>query len=176
MGRVRWYGLMLIVALVGSGWIYYTRVPNPDDTASQVAAHVNFRAPDFSATTLEGAPIAIHDLRGKVVLLNFWATWCPPCRAEMPAIQSVYQAHPGDMVVLAVDESESPAVVRDFVSPFHFGFPILLDPDGAIAQSYRVQGLPTSFFVDRDGVIRAANVGPMDRGYIESHAAALAAP
>jgi thiol-disulfide isomerase/thioredoxin len=164
-----------MVALAGSGWIYYTRVPDQQDTASQVAAHVNFRAPDFSSTTLEDGPIALRDLRGKVVLLNFWATWCPPCRAEMPAIQSVYQAHPGDMVVLAVNEAEAPGVVKDFVSPFHFGFPILLDRDAAIAQRFRVQGLPTSYFVDRDGIIRAASIGPMDRATIESRVAALTA-
>lgn len=166
---------MILVALVGSGWIYATRVPDQADTAAQVAARVNFAAPDFSAATLDGRTVALRDLRGKTVLVNFWATWCPPCRAEMPTIQSVYAAHPDGLTVLAIDEVEAPGVVRDFVGSLGLGYPILLDADGSIGQQFRVQGLPTSYFIDRDGIIRAANLGPMDRAYVEAHVDALAA-
>ena len=165
----------MLVAILGGAWIHLTRVPSDDQIAKDVAAHVDFQAPNFSLATLDGKSISLNDLRGQVVLVNFWATWCQPCRAEMQDIQTAYQNHPNEFVVLAVNTAEGDLLVRKFVDQFHLPFPILLDPDGAAAKAYRVQGLPTSYFIDRTGIVRAANVGGMNRAYIEAQIAALGA-
>lgn len=174
VNRLRWYLLIVAVAVAGSGWIYFTRVPDDADIAAQVAAHVNFRAPEFTLTALDGKPVSSSDLRGKVVLVNFWATWCPPCRSEMSDIQSAYQAHRDDLVVLAINEAEGNDAVKQFVDELHIALPILFDRDGAIGRRFQVLALPTSFLIDREGVIRAAHIGQMDRAYIETQIAELA--
>jgi thiol-disulfide isomerase/thioredoxin len=166
---------MAIVALAGAGWIYLTRVPDASEVAASVAAHVNFRAPDLSLDALDGRHFSLSGLQGKIVLVNFWATWCPPCRSEMPAIQAVYQAHRDELVVLAVNEAEDPEIVKGFVGSYAFGFPILLDRDGSTGRQYQVMALPTSFFIDRAGTIRAANFGQMDQAYIQAQIVSLAA-
>jgi cytochrome c biogenesis protein CcmG/thiol:disulfide interchange protein DsbE len=117
----------------------------------------------------------LTNLRGRVVLVNFWATWCPPCRIEMPEIQSAYQARRDDLVVLAVNQAEDDDSVKRFVDEFHLTFLILLDRDQAIGRRFQVLALPTSFFIDREGVIRAVHTGQIDRAYIEAQLSALPA-
>jgi cytochrome c biogenesis protein CcmG/thiol:disulfide interchange protein DsbE len=173
--RFRWCLLIVAVALAGSGWIYLTRVPDAADVTANIAAHVNFRAPEFTLAALDGKPVALTSLRGKVVLVNFWATWCPPCRIEMPEIQSAYQAHRDDLVVLAVNQAEDDDSVKRFVDEFHLTILVLLDRDQAIGRRFQVLALPTSFFIDREGVIRAVRTGQMDRAYIEAQLSALSA-
>lgn len=173
MSKQRWNIFLLVVALMGGAWIQANRVSSDDEIIARVAARVNFQAPDFELTTLDGTTISLSEQRGKIVLINFWATWCPPCRAEMPEINAVAQAHPNQLIVLAVNNAEDEARVRQFVSEFQLTFPILLDRDGMVAEKYNVLGLPTSFFVDRDGIVRAATMGAMSRTYIEAQIAAL---
>ncbi len=175
MNRFTWSVLMAVVAIVGSGWVYLTRVPSDAETVARVAAHVDFRAPAFTLTALDGKSISLNDGRGKIVLVNFWATWCPPCRSEMPDIQAAYLAHRSEFIVLAINQSESDEAVKQFADEFHLTFPLLLDRDGAVSRQFQVQALPTSFFIDRAGVIRAANLGPMNRAYLEAQIAALGA-
>jgi peroxiredoxin len=176
--RIKGYALLALVALLGAGWIQWSRVPTQTETAVRVAAaRVNFPAPAFTLDTLDGKRIAWDDLRGKVVLVNFWATWCPPCRAEMNDLQAAYQAHrASDFVLLAIDNAEDDADVKNFADEFRLTFPILLDRDGGIARQFNVLALPTSFIVDRDGIIRAVNVGGMDRAYIEAQLSNLGVP
>ncbi len=169
------YLLIFLVAIAGGAWIHWTRVPSDDEVAARIAAHVNFQAPDFSLTTLDGKPVSLSDLRGKVVLINFWATWCPPCRAEMQDLQVAYQEHSDGFVVLGINNAEGDESVRRFVDEFHLTFPILLDRDGAVARKYQMQALPTSFFIDRAGIVHAANVGAMNRAYIEAQITLLEA-
>jgi peroxiredoxin len=167
--RLQMYALLIFIALAGGAWIHATRVPSASEIIARTAAHVGFRAPEFSLTSLEGSRVSSNDLRGKVVLINFWATWCIPCRAEMPDLQATYLTHQADdFIVLAINNAEDPETVRKFVEEFHLTLPILLDPDGAAAKSFRVQALPTSFFIDREGIIRATNVGGMNRAHIET--------
>jgi peroxiredoxin len=165
-----WRVLIIIVALAGLGWLQWSRVPTDAESASRIAAaRVNFPAPDFVLDTLDGKRVAWDDLRGKVVLVNFWATWCPPCRAEASDLQAAYQAHRNsDFVLLGIDNAEDDADVKKFVDEFHLTFPILLDRDLEVSQRFQVMALPTSFIVDRDGIIRVVNVGGMDRAYIEA--------
>jgi len=112
-------------------------------------------APDFALQTLDGETVRLSDYRGQVVLINTWATWCPPCRDEMPDLEAYYRRRQADgFVVLAVNSQESPGTVAAFLEEHDFTFPVLLDPDGVVTKDYRVYGLPTSFFIGRDGVVR----------------------
>jgi len=112
-------------------------------------------APDFALQTLDGETIRLSDYHGQVVLINTWATWCPPCRDEMPDLEAYYRRRQADgFVVLAVNSQESPDTVAVFLEEHDFTFPVLLDPDGVVTRDYRVYGLPTSFFIGRDGVVR----------------------
>ncbi len=175
VSKAKWYLLIALVAILGGAWIQVTHVPTTDQVIADVAAHVNFQAPDFTLATLDGKSMSLKELRGQVVLINFWATWCQPCRAEMQDIQAAYQQHPDGFVVLAINNEEGDIVVRNFFSQFNLTFPILLDSDGVVARQYRVQGLPTSYFIDRAGIVRAANIGGMNRAYIEAQITALSA-
>ena len=120
-------------------------------------------APAFQATDLAGATVALDDFRGRVIVVNFWATWCPPCRVELPELDAYQAEMGGQVVVLGVDTGEPPATVEPFVGQHGLRFPILLDGDGAIAAAYGVVGLPTSLIVDRSGVVRERVTGPMTR-------------
>lgn len=130
--------------------------------------------PDITVTRLDGGSIKLSELRGKVVLLNFWATYCDPCRAEMPAMEKVYKevADKGGIVV-AVDQKESAATVRKFVEEFGLTFPIALDEKGAAGAVYGVQYMPTSFFIDKEGVVRYMKVGQMEEATIRQYFASL---
>lgn len=127
-------------------------------------------APDFVLTDLDGQSVRLSDLRGHAVLLNFWATWCSPCRAEMPDLQVIHEEYGGDgLVILAANINESRDGVQEFVTHYSLTFRVLLDSSGQVARLYQVRGIPTTFFIDRDGVIRDRVVGgPMKREYIAS--------
>lgn len=124
-------------------------------------------APDFSAQNLPGQTVDLHAYRGKTVILNFWATWCEPCRAEMPALDRVSQDNPGRVAVVAVDVLEGPVLVKSYVDELHLRFVPLLDPSGNVTKEYHVDSLPTSFFISSDGTIKVINVGPMDQPTME---------
>jgi peroxiredoxin len=115
------------------------------------------RAPDFKLVATDGSTVSLADLRGKVVLLNFWATWCPPCRTEMPDLNALYRDNGSkhDFVVLGVDLEESQQQVEAFARDFKVAFPLLLDSSGKVTtESFAVRTLPTSIVVDREGYIR----------------------
>ena len=121
-------------------------------------------APDFSVRTLEGKQIKLTEFKGKVVLLNFWATWCPPCRAEMPSIETLYQRYKpkASFQILAVSVQEEPSVVKTFLEQNPYSFPIALDPNGEAAQLYGIRGIPTTFIIDQKGTLQGALVGGKD--------------
>lgn len=131
------------------------------------AVKVGDPSPDFTVSTLEGKTVSLGDFRGKGVILNFWATWCPPCRAEMPEFQALYREKGGDdFVIMAVDVQEPPDPVKRFVEEFGLTFPILMDAEGDLSTLYKVVALPTTFFIDGKGTIRAINVGSLNRSAI----------
>ena len=165
--------LVLILFLFGLGWTFISRAPM-DQTAELVSSpRVGFLAPDFSLERLGGGDlITLSDLRGKVILVNIWASWCPPCREEMPAINRVYQEYESQgFEVLAVNttyqDNEEDAAA--FAQNLGLTFPILLDRTGEIRQLYLLRGLPSSYFIDREGIIRSVVVGgPMTETLIRT--------
>jgi cytochrome c biogenesis protein CcmG/thiol:disulfide interchange protein DsbE len=139
------------------------------DAARVPAPRVGYPAPDFTLTSLDGKPTKLSDFRGKTVFLNFFATWCPPCRAEMPDIAATYAGMNHDeAVVLAVDLQEETSIVANYASSVELTFPIVLDRSGYVSAMYRINGLPTSFFIDKEGVIRDMQIGPMSKQMMQS--------
>jgi peroxiredoxin len=131
-------------------------------TGPTAPGEVGSPAPDFSLEDTAGRTVTLGDYRGKVVLINFWATWCLPCRAEMPELESIYRARRGDgFEVVAIDLQESDAEVQPFMEELGLTFPALLDRDGFVSRAYRARALPSSFLVDRQGTIRYVKIGPL---------------
>ena len=121
-------------------------------------------APDFAVPDLDGQAVHLSAFRGRVVLVNLWATWCPPCREEMPSMERLHQRlKDKGFVILAVSEDEGGAAgVKTFVEQMHVTFPVLLDPDGDVGRKYEVWGFPESFLLDRDGRVVERVIGPRD--------------
>jgi thiol-disulfide isomerase/thioredoxin len=120
-------------------------------------------ARDFSVTMLDGTSQSLRALKGKVVFLNFWATWCGPCRAEMPSITNLYQHFKNsDFVILAIDIQESKEDVAAFMSKMRLPFPAALDSSGKVSQLYNVSAIPTTYIIDRDGYVVAMTRGSME--------------
>jgi peroxiredoxin len=119
--------------------------------------------PDFSLPDLSGQVVRMRDLRGKVVVLNLWATWCPPCVEEMPTLETLHRhMESRDVVVLAVSQDEDPAIVGPWIGERGFTFPVLLDPLAEVGHALRVTGYPETFVVDRQGAILYHHVGYRD--------------
>jgi cytochrome c biogenesis protein CcmG/thiol:disulfide interchange protein DsbE len=135
------------------------------NVAIQSIARVGHTAPDFALKTLDGKEIKLSDLKGKAVLINLWASWCPPCRYEMPAIQVAYEKYKNKgLVVLGIDFTVQDNLkdVNAFVKELKLTFPILLDETGKISVGlYGMRGLPMSFFIDTEGILQRIQVGAM---------------
>lgn len=134
------------------------------------------RAPDFELAGLDGKPLRLSDLRGRPVLLNFWATWCGPCRQEMPLLQETAERYADrGLAVVGVDVGEGAETVRNYARSLGVEFPILLDSTQDISDRFRVYALPTSFFIDSQGVIDLHFIGPLDAQMIEHRLEAMSA-
>jgi cytochrome c biogenesis protein CcmG/thiol:disulfide interchange protein DsbE len=123
------------------------------------------QAPDFALKTLDGKTMRLSELRSKkVVLINFWATWCPPCRLEMPTMQKIYSEYKGrGFEIVAINiEPDAQEEIREFMKELRLTFPVLLDHDMKVTRKYRLIGLPVSFLIDRQGIIRTKDVGYHD--------------
>ncbi len=167
VSRQGWFvaGVVLLLALlVGMGWLARERF---------LPVEVGTRAPEFVARDLDGRPVALSDLRGEVVLLNVWATWCPPCVEEMPSMQRLYERlGPQGLRVVAVSIDAAPGQrdpvgraggnVAAFAEHYGLSFDIWLDPAGEIQRVYRTTGVPESFLIDRDGFIIKKVIGATD--------------
>jgi len=146
---------------IGSLFLLIAMGPNPPtggsrDTASPVDAEksVNSKAPDFSLKDAYGKSLSLSSLKGKVVLVNFWATWCPPCKAEMPSMNRLYneiRSRGFEIVAISTDNSISP--VKDFLAKNRIDFPVLFDETKSVTRQYHVFSMPTTFLIDRGGMI-----------------------
>jgi peroxiredoxin len=161
----QWTGVLIVLAvlaaLVGVAWTV---------RGEFLPVEVGTGAPDFRATDLQGRPVSLEDLRGEVVLLNIWATWCPPCREEMPSMQRLHeQLGDSGLKIVAVSVDAAPGRVdasghrggdvAAFAREFGLTFPIWLDPSGEIQRTYRTTGVPESFVIDRSGTIIKKVIG-----------------
>lgn len=149
--------------------------PAPPTAVTPALPLVGNPAPDFALPDLEGRIVRLSDLKGRPVLVNFWATWCPPCREEMPAIEEFYRKYEGRIEVVGVDVGEKPETVREFLADQPFSWTFALDASGTAMQSYLVSAIPMSYFIDADGVIQAKYIGPMSPALLEDFAAKVGA-
>ncbi|MEZ4667310.1 MAG: TlpA disulfide reductase family protein [Anaerolineae bacterium] len=133
-----------------------------------VGLNVGDLAPNFNSVLDDGKPVKLSDLRGQVVVLNFWATWCGPCKIEMPEFQSAY-AENGDkgFTVLAVNNVETTEAVREFRKQMQLTFPLVMDESGTIQKAYAIVSYPSTFVLDREGVIVARQFGPLTADQID---------
>ena len=169
----RWAGITLVILVVGAGWIGLSAVPAYSTTGGLIPSpKEGFLAPDFTLETLDGGEITLSELRGQPVILNLWASWCPPCRAEMPALQRVYEANrESGLEILAVNmtSQDSQSSAETFVDQNALTFTIPLDRLGLVSNIYQSRALPSTFFVDRQGVIQKVVIGgPMSEVLIVS--------
>ena len=146
-------------------------------SASGSAPRIGQPAPEFTVASLDGTPIQLSALRGHPVWVNFWASWCPPCRAESPEIEAAYQAYRGQgLVIIGVNVGEDAATVRNYVSRAGLTYPIGGDPATDVAAAYRVAGLPTHVFIDAEGVVRDIRVGRVTGDIVRQEMSALLGP
>ncbi len=131
-------------------------------------------APDFTATTLDGAQIRLSDLKGSPVAISFWATWCVPCKTELPELQSASLRYSNSHVqILTVNAGESESTVSDYLSKLNLNLNVILDPDKQIMSRYGIMVLPVTVWVDSKGMVRAEHIGPLDRSLIDRYVADL---
>jgi len=130
---------------------------------------VNTPAPDFELENLTGEIKHLSDFQGRVVVLNFWATWCGPCTYEMPFFQEIYESYESEIAVLAVNNQESVDRVSPFVEELGLTYEIMMDNDGGVAMQYQVLGFPTTYFIDPNGIIKFLHVGVLTEEQLDGY-------
>ncbi|MGD2058541.1 MAG: TlpA disulfide reductase family protein [Anaerolineales bacterium] len=176
--RRRFISLFSAVLILGVAWTMLSAGGEGSTTSGRIPSpRQGFLAPDFTLKSLDGKQITLSDFRGDPVVLNLWASWCPPCRAEMPEIQQVYdQYHGRGLQVLAVNMTyqDGIASAESFVNEYGLTFPIPLDTNGVVGEKYQMRALPSTFFIDGEGVIQDVIIGgPMSEATLQSSVEAL---
>lgn len=165
-----WFSLAVLVVLVGITLFFnLSKSTNTDlnnDVAGlEVKAAKGYVAPDFSITDADGNKVKLSDYKGKPVFINFWASWCDPCREEMPFIEDAYLKYNQDIEFLMINviESDTRRKMEAFIEEFGLTFPVLLDHKNVVTDRYRISGYPTSFFINKQGVITEKVLGGMSK-------------
>ena len=157
MDRLRRIILVIMLALVSVSGL---ATAGCSSSVPAEGIKVGKLAPDFQLQSLDGQAVSLSDFRGKGVLLNFWASWCGPCRYEMPFLQRVYEERSGQgLVILSVNVGESQSKVKEFMESSNLSFLTLLDTSEKVALKYNIRAIPTTFFIDKDGIIQDLKVG-----------------
>ena len=179
---------ILAMIVLGAGLIFlgmaaFIAWPKPEASlespvlggSSTIPVAVNYAAPELKLSDLQGNEHALADYHGQIVLVNLWATWCPPCKAEMPTLEAYYQAHQSDgFVTVAINDGDPTDAVISFAKEYGLSFPVLLDPTyQATDHAFKTSNLPSSFVIDREGNIRLRWVGEIDRVALEKYVTPL---
>ena len=152
---------------IDGGKIYVASLSGIDN--NDASPQVGHTAPNFVFKSAEGDTATLADFRGQPVVVNFWATWCPPCRAEMPDLVQAYEKYQDDgLIIIEVDSAEPPEAVSAFMNAFGMTMPVVIDPRNEVMATYKAQGLPASFFLDRDGVIQTRWIGMLTGDKLET--------
>jgi cytochrome c biogenesis protein CcmG, thiol:disulfide interchange protein DsbE len=162
--------IFIVILLLGVSWIWASATSEETTTGGRIPApRAGFLAPRFTLQSTTGQNISISELTGRPVLINFWASWCPPCRAEMPAMQRVFEDYQDQgFVILAINTAyqDNPQEALSFLQEHGITFPVLWDLDGNVSRQYQIRALPSTFFLDADGVIHEVILGgPISEGY-----------
>ena len=170
----RFYAMLLIGTGIVSIGIMFFMILNNSAASTQdfsaVPAKVNFAAPELTLEDLSGKSVSLKDHLGSVVLVNLWATWCPPCREEMPTLQSFYEKYKADgFVLIAINQEETGDVVEPFVEEFSLTFPIWLDIDYQAQRVFNTMNLPSSYVIDRNGRVRLMWIGGISKKNLEKY-------
>jgi len=160
--------LSILVLTLGLVWIAISAESKTPTDRTTPAPRPSFLAPAISLLNLDGQTVQLVDFLGRPVMVNFWASWCPPCRSEMPAFQKIYAEYEAQgFVILAVNSQESRATALEFTQSHALTFPVLLDVDGEVSRSYRAASLPATFFIGRDGYIdKVVYGGPISEAFL----------
>ncbi len=160
------FGVLILFGF-GNRYFFLGKADTGFEGSVAPAPEIGAPAPDFDLETLSGNRVSLKDFRGKPVLLNFWATWCGPCRVEMPAIQSRFEENKSDLVVLAINFDEPKEQVQAFVQELGLTFTVLLDPGGKVQSLYEIRGYPSTYIVDEVGIIRIKHIGVVTVGQLD---------
>lgn len=163
--------LYTLVLIAGASWIVLS-AQSGDTSTTGPAPQTGFLAPDFTLHTAKGEVYTLSDLKGQAVLVNVWATWCPPCEAEMPAIEKMYNEYKDQgFIVLGVNSTfqDNPLDIAPFTESHNLTFPILLDETSDVSRAYQVRSLPSSYFINRQGIISEVVIGgPMSEALLRT--------
>lgn len=155
--------ILIIIILIAGGYLIYNegyflflnrenRGTNDQEINIPIGVNKGQRAPDFTLDKTNGESLSLSDLRGKKVFLNFWATWCSPCKKEMPDIQKLYEEHK-NIKIIAVNSNEPRGTVAEFLMLNGYSFPVALDKSGEVSNKYLIRAIPTTFILDENGII-----------------------
>lgn len=167
--RFEWVIWIVTAVLLGGGWIVASREPviNTSSLNLVEAPVVGHLAPNFTAVDTLGRSYELKAYAGQPVVLNFWATWCGPCRVEMPSFQNASRKYNGRISLLGVNQGESADLIREFAADVGVSYPLLVDEDSLVSRLYTVNNLPTTIFIDANGVVQEVIIGIISQAVLE---------
>jgi thiol-disulfide isomerase/thioredoxin len=174
--RARFFAMILMgVGLVSIGIVFFFLLQNNPPSASvqdpsAVPVKVDYAAPNLILEDLSGNTVSLKDYAGSVVLVNLWATWCPPCKEEMPTLQAFYEKYKNDgFVLIAINQEETREVVQPFVEQYGLTFPVWLDIEWLAEREFNTSNLPSSYVIDQSGQVRLMWIGSISKQNLEKY-------